>query len=202
MILQQTMIKSCTSARNLIQNSLRCASSSGSDLSKLSKIVSSMKVFNQWNDLSKQSGINQYGNSETFNYATNPKFDKSQLQSKHLKLWSHVHHNKPMPMNGFEELIRLTEEGKLWHFPIDNEQGLDDEKQVPFEDHVFLDHKLEEFPNIKFIQNFMRHVISGLGRNPWMTVERKHQVIDFYKKYFEDKKQFYETNEEEENTSS
>ena len=27
------------------------------------------------------------------------------------------------PTNAFEEMIRWTEEGKLWTFPIDNEQG-------------------------------------------------------------------------------
>ena len=27
------------------------------------------------------------------------------------------------PSNAFEEQIRWTEEGKLWKFPIDNEQG-------------------------------------------------------------------------------
>lgn len=25
--------------------------------------------------------------------------------------------------HGFEEMIKWTEEGKLWHYPIDNEQG-------------------------------------------------------------------------------
>jgi len=28
------------------------------------------------------------------------------------------------PSNAFEEMIRWTEEGKLWTFPIDNEQGM------------------------------------------------------------------------------
>lgn len=27
------------------------------------------------------------------------------------------------PINGFEEMIMLTNQGKLWAFPIDNEQG-------------------------------------------------------------------------------
>jgi len=33
------------------------------------------------------------------------------------------------PSNAFEEMIRWTREGKLWHFPIDNDQGL---KQFKF----------------------------------------------------------------------
>lgn len=27
------------------------------------------------------------------------------------------------PANGFEKMIHWTKQGKLWHFPIDNEQG-------------------------------------------------------------------------------
>ena len=27
------------------------------------------------------------------------------------------------PINGFDEMITLTSDGKLWTFPIDNEQG-------------------------------------------------------------------------------
>ena len=27
------------------------------------------------------------------------------------------------PSNAFDEMIRWTQEGKLWNFPIDNEQG-------------------------------------------------------------------------------
>jgi small subunit ribosomal protein S31 len=29
-----------------------------------------------------------------------------------------------LPINGFDHMINLTNEGKLWKFPIDNEQGL------------------------------------------------------------------------------
>ncbi len=27
------------------------------------------------------------------------------------------------PINGFDDMILLTNEGKLWKFPVDNEQG-------------------------------------------------------------------------------
>jgi hypothetical protein len=30
---------------------------------------------------------------------------------------------KQMPINGFDEMIAQTDEGRLWKFPIDNEQG-------------------------------------------------------------------------------
>lgn len=33
-------------------------------------------------------------------------------------------HKLNVPMyNGFDDMIRLTKEGKMWHYPIDNEQG-------------------------------------------------------------------------------
>lgn len=28
------------------------------------------------------------------------------------------------PINGFDEMVTLTNEGKIWNFPIDNEQGI------------------------------------------------------------------------------
>lgn len=28
------------------------------------------------------------------------------------------------PINGFDEMVMLTNEGKIWNFPIDNEQGI------------------------------------------------------------------------------
>ena len=51
-----------------------------------------------------------------------------------------------LPINGFDEMIMLTNEGKLWRFPIDNEQDIDQtEAQIPFHEHVFLDSYLEKF---------------------------------------------------------
>ena len=32
-------------------------------------------------------------------------------------------HKEIPPLNGFDEMVTLTNEGKLWKFPIDNEQG-------------------------------------------------------------------------------
>lgn len=34
------------------------------------------------------------------------------------------------PTNGFEEMIDLTEKGKMWPYPIDNEYLLGDEENV------------------------------------------------------------------------
>lgn len=41
-----------------------------------------------------------------------------QLEEREMRLARIV-----SPRNGFEEMIRWTEEGKLWPFPIDNEYG-------------------------------------------------------------------------------
>ncbi len=39
------------------------------------------------------------------------------LLSRELRLLS-----TPAPRNALEEMILWTEQGKLWHFPVDNEQ--------------------------------------------------------------------------------
>lgn len=127
-----------------------------------------------------------------FDYATNMRHNKAELQSRHLELWNQPIDSSSLPTNGFDYLIKLTEQGKLWRYPIDNEQGLESEKEVPFEDHVFLDHLLEDFPDNEYIRAYMQFVISGLARNHWMTVERKHDIVKFHKEYFEEKRDQYE----------
>lgn len=89
--------------------------------------------------------------------------------------------------SGFDEMIRLTEEGKLWNYPIDNEQGLEDEQKVPFYEHVFLEEHLEGFPEIPEVRNFMELVLIGLGKNPYLTVKQKKEHIEWFRKYFEGK---------------
>ncbi|XP_023224765.1 28S ribosomal protein S31, mitochondrial-like [Centruroides sculpturatus] len=91
------------------------------------------------------------------------------------------------PKNAFEEMIRWTEEGKLWKFPINNEQGIEEEKKVGFHEHVFLEPLLEGFPKKGPIRHFMELVIVGLSKNPYITVERKKEHIEWYRQYFKDK---------------
>lgn len=45
-----------------------------------------------------------------------PMWDK--LQNRELEMM-----RSKAPENVFDELIQWTEEGKIWNFPIDNEQG-------------------------------------------------------------------------------
>lgn len=166
-------------------------------MKNLKEVLSKMKVSQMRPTLPK--AVEDVGNSGMFANAIGSveRSKENKLQIKKLNKWNElVKHDSKMsrlliPLNRFEELIQLTEEGKLWKFPIDNEQGMYKEKKVPFEDHVFLDDCLEDFPKNEHIQNFMEYVIAGLAKNHWMTVERKHIIIKFYKDYFDKKRDLY-----------
>ncbi|XP_064628604.1 small ribosomal subunit protein mS31-like [Lineus longissimus] len=111
---------------------------------------------------------------------SNPLFDEADA-AEFLRLSS------APPANAFEEMIQWTKEGKLWHFPIDNEQGWDEEKKVGFHEHVFLDNLLADFPQTPSIQHFMELVATGLSMNPYLTVEMKKEHINWFKEYITSK---------------
>jgi len=91
----------------------------------------------------------------------------------------------PSPRNALEEMIVWTEKGKLWHFPIDNEQGLD-YSDDPFHQHVFLEHHLDPWcPKQGPVRHFMELVCVGLSKNPYMTAKKKKDTIFWFKDYFE-----------------
>jgi len=91
----------------------------------------------------------------------------------------------PSPRNALEEMIAWTEQGKLWHFPIDNEQGLDYSND-PFHEHVFLEHHLEPWcPPRGPVRHFMELVCVGLSKNPYITTKKKRDTITWFKDYFE-----------------
>jgi len=97
------------------------------------------------------------------------------------------------PSNYFEKMALWTQQGKLWKFPIDNEQDIGPEKDVDFTEHVFLDELLEPWcPPKGPVRHFMELVTVGLSKNPYMTVEEKHEHINYYKEYFESKKKILE----------
>lgn len=87
------------------------------------------------------------------------------------------------PKDGFEEIMQYAD--KMWKFPIDNEQGLDEQETSAFEDHVFLDEHLEMFSEKGQIRKFMELVITGLQQNPHCTVQEKVDKIYWFKDYFE-----------------
>lgn len=90
------------------------------------------------------------------------------------------------PKNLLEEMAIKTDQGILWEFPINNEQGIDQDKIEPFHAHVFLDHHLESWcPKKGPVRHFMELVCVGLSKNPYITVEKKIEHIHWYKEYFE-----------------
>lgn len=92
------------------------------------------------------------------------------------------------PRNIYEQMILWTEKGMMWQFPIDNEQGLDEERKVYFAEHIFLEQHLEGWcPDKGPIRHFMELVCVGLSKNYWLTVEEKKQHIAWYKDFFADK---------------
>ncbi|KAK7822975.1 hypothetical protein U0070_025792 [Myodes glareolus] len=95
--------------------------------------------------------------------------------------------------NGFEEMIQWTKEGKLWEFPINNEAGFDDDGSE-FHEHIFLDKYLEGFPKQGPIRNFMELVTNGLSKNPYLSVKQKVEHIEWFKNYFNEKRDILKEN--------
>ncbi|XP_050450753.1 28S ribosomal protein S31, mitochondrial isoform X2 [Cataglyphis hispanica] len=92
------------------------------------------------------------------------------------------------PANIFQELILWTEQGKLWKFPINNEQGMEEEQNIHFSEHVFMERHLKEWcPKSGPIRHFMELVCTGLSKNPYLTVQEKINHIMWYKDFFESK---------------
>ncbi|KAL7835174.1 hypothetical protein SRHO_G00294210 [Serrasalmus rhombeus] len=92
------------------------------------------------------------------------------------------------PRNGFEEMIQWTREGKLWPYPINNEAGMEEETSVPFHEHVFLERHLENgFPQQGPIRHFIELVVTGLGKNPHLSVKQKLEHIAWFRDYFQQK---------------
>lgn len=92
------------------------------------------------------------------------------------------------PANYFQEMILWTEQGKLWKFPIDNEQDMKEEKEIYFAEHVFLDKHLEPWcPPKGPIRHFMELVCVGLSKNHYLTIKEKKEHIEWYRDYFNEK---------------
>ena len=67
--------------------------------------------------------------------------------------------------------------------------GLEEEAQVGFHEHVFLEHHLEPWcPKRGPIRNFMELVCIGLSKNPYLSVAQKKEHIEWYRRYFDDKR--------------
>ncbi|KAF5296169.1 hypothetical protein FQA39_LY12623 [Lamprigera yunnana] len=92
------------------------------------------------------------------------------------------------PANYFQQMVLWTDQGKLWKFPIDNEQDLDEEQKIYFDEHIFLEKHLEGWcPPKGPIRYFMELVCVGLSKNPYITVQMKKEHIEWFKDYFKEK---------------
>jgi len=90
--------------------------------------------------------------------------------------------------NAFEDQIEMTKQGKLWNFPVDNEQDMHDERKFAFHEHVFLErHLAGRFPATGPVRRFMELVCVGLSKNPFLTVPEKMAHIQWYSDYFIEK---------------
>jgi small subunit ribosomal protein S31 len=71
--------------------------------------------------------------------------------------------------------------------------GQVEESKVYFTEHVFLEHHLEPWcPKKGPVRHFMELVCVGLSKNPYITVQMKLEHINWFRNYFEEKKQILE----------
>ena len=67
--------------------------------------------------------------------------------------------------------------------------GLEEEAQVGFHEHIFMEQHLESWcPKRGPIRHFMELVCVGLSKNPYLTVTQKKNHISWFKNYFADKR--------------
>ncbi|EDW80168.1 uncharacterized protein Dwil_GK24510 [Drosophila willistoni] len=126
-----------------------------------------------------------------------------------LQTWEHLSqhelslHASHPPANHFEQLAQWTEQGKVWRFPIDNEQDMIEESIVDFSEHIFLDQHLEPWcPSRGPIRHFMELVCVGLSKNPHVSAQEKKEHILWFRDYFEAKKDLLRDLIEVKNTKS
>lgn len=108
----------------------------------------------------------------------------SQLSERELSLQA----SHP-PANYFEQMVLWTDQKKVWRFPINNEQDWEDEHNVDFSEHIFLEQHLEDWcPSKGPIRHFMELVCVGLSKNPYLTAQEKKDHIFWFRDYFQAKK--------------
>lgn len=105
------------------------------------------------------------------------------MQSDHLKELDNVD-QIGVWQNSFRDEIKLSD--RLWQYPVDNEVCKEEERGVSFEEHVFLEYLLDDFPKKGPVRRFMELVINGLQQNPHLTVSQKKERVRWFKDYFSD----------------
>ncbi|XP_070150055.1 small ribosomal subunit protein mS31 [Polyergus mexicanus] len=158
------------------------------------QLLNNIKISEQNNDL-KKSRVRQ--DIDLWNGEPSRIFENMGITSQNipeLKTWAALEQREFKalmtypPANIFQELILWTEQGKLWKFPIDNEQGMEEEQNIHFSEHVFMERHLKEWcPKSGPVRHFMELVCTGLSKNPYLTVQEKINHIMWYKDFFESK---------------
>jgi small subunit ribosomal protein S31 len=68
--------------------------------------------------------------------------------------------------------------------------GQTEELEVYFTEHVFLEHHLEPWcPEKGPVRHFMELVCVGLSKNPYITLQMKLEHINWFRDYFDKKRQ-------------
>lgn len=91
--------------------------------------------------------------------------------------------------NDKRRYVPITIQREKW---IELFAGRDEEALSSFADHIFFDEQLSWCPSRGPVRNFMDLVCVGLSKNPYLTVQQKHEHIEWYKNYFEEKKDVLE----------
>ncbi|VDN07140.1 unnamed protein product [Thelazia callipaeda] len=120
---------------------------------------------------------------------------KLELKNHSLKQWCDWDRNAAKiwnqsfgPTNAFEEMIELTEEGKMWPYPVNNEYQIGSEENVGFYEHIFLDKYLLQYdlPKEGPVAQFMELVCVGLSKNPFMFANYFKEKAEEIKRMQED----------------
>lgn len=62
---------------------------------------------------------------------------------------------------------------------------MDEEAATDFTEHIFLDHHIEHWcPKEGPVKHFMELVTVGLSKNPYITVAKKKETLQWYENYF------------------
>ena len=64
--------------------------------------------------------------------------------------------------------------------------GLGEEANVSFNEHIYLEHNLSDFPTKGPVRQFMELVLIGLSKNAYLSVKEKEEHINWYKNYFKE----------------
>ena len=171
----QKLIKSFSSAKNETDNRPRHRNDFNSKRSGSTQRRSPIKTFfddptSLFEGLAESKGVDQdYPSVNYFQSKWNDELKDLLPQVK--------------PRNAFE--AKMLDIDREWQFPINNEQDMGIEETTGFDEHVFLDHLLDEFPEEGPVFKFMELVVTGLQQNSHLSVEEKTSQVLWFKEYFD-----------------